>query len=98
MLRGLRVVFSPNPVGRLVYSHHVPEPGTRGTVTAARVAGGLRTYLDGPGGGLVYVQWDADALVCAVSMRDLTLEPEDGHVVDPCLPSYLRAPRTPSQF
>jgi hypothetical protein len=75
MVQGLRVVFSPNPGSRVPYSHPVPEPGTRGTVTAVRAAGGLRTYLVGPGGGLVYVEWDADGLVCCVSMRDLTLEP-----------------------
>jgi hypothetical protein len=33
MVRGLRVVFSPNPVSRMLYSYPVPEPGTRGTVT-----------------------------------------------------------------
>ena len=81
MVLGLRVVFSPNPVSRLLYSYRVPEPGTPGTVTAVRLAGGLRTYLGGPGGGLVYVEWDADGLVCGVSMRDLKLEPaEDAHV------------------
>jgi len=77
MVRGLRVVFSPNPASRVLYSYRVPEPGTRGTVTAARVAGGLRTYLDGPGGGLVYVEWDGGGLVCGVSMRDLKLEPAE---------------------
>ena len=80
MVRGLRVVFSPNPVSCVLYSYGVPEPGARGTVTTARTAGGLRTYLDGPGGGLVYVEWDGDGLVCGVSMRDLKLEPaEDMH-------------------
>jgi hypothetical protein len=44
-------------------------------VTAVRTAGGVRSYLDGPGGGLVYVRWDAGGLVCGVSMRDLKLEP-----------------------
>jgi hypothetical protein len=38
----------------------------------------VRTYLYGPEGGLVYVQWDADGLVCCVSMRDLTLEWAEG--------------------
>lgn len=80
MVRGLRVVFSPNPVARVLYSDRVPEPGARGTVTAVRTAGGLRTYLDGPGGGFVYVEWDGDGLV-GVAMRDLKLEPaEDAHV------------------
>ena len=75
MVRGLRVVFSPNPASRALYSYRVPDPGARGTVTAAWTAGGLRTYLVGPGGGLVYVRWDGDGLVCGVSMRDLKLEP-----------------------
>jgi hypothetical protein len=46
-------------------------------VTAARTAGGVRTYVDGPGGGLVYVEWDGDGLVCGVSMRDVKLEPPE---------------------
>jgi hypothetical protein len=79
MVRGLRVVFSPNPVSLALYSYSVPAAGARGTVTAVRTAGGLRTYLDGPGGGLVYVRWDPDGLVCGVSMRDLKLEPAEGH-------------------
>ncbi len=77
MVRGLRVVFSPNPVSRALYSYRVPVAGARGTVTAARTAGGVRTYIGGPGGGLVYVRWDPDGLVCGVSMRDLKLEPAE---------------------
>ena len=76
MVQGLRVVFSPNPASRLLYSDPAPDSGARGTVTAARTSSGLRTYLDGPGGGLVYVAWD-DGLVCGVSMRDLKLEPAE---------------------
>ena len=80
MVQGLRVVFSPNPVSRLLYSYRVPDQGAHGTITAVRVAGGMRTYLDGPGGGLVYVEWDGDGLVCGVSLRDLVLEPtEEDH-------------------
>lgn len=78
MVQGLRVVFSPNPVASAPYSYRVPEPGTCGTITAARTAGGLRTYIEGPGGGLVFVEWDGDGLVCGVSMRDLKLEPAEG--------------------
>jgi len=77
MVRGLRVVFSSNQVSLALYPYRVPEPGARGSVTAAPTAGGLRTYLDGPGGGLVFVEWDRDGLVCAVSMRDLKLEPAE---------------------
>ena len=76
MVQGLRVVFSPTPVSRLRY-FRAPEPGTGGTVTAARVDGELRTFLSGPGGGLVYVKWDRGGLVCGVSLRDLTLEREE---------------------
>ena len=75
MVRGLRVVFSPNPGSRALYSYRVPEPGAHGTVTAVQTAGGLRTYLVGPSGPVVYVRWDGDGLVCCVSMRDLKLEP-----------------------
>jgi hypothetical protein len=52
MVRGLRVIFSPNRASRALYSYRVPLPGAHGTVTAAWTAGGLRTYLAGPGGGL----------------------------------------------
>jgi hypothetical protein len=76
MVRGLRVVFSPNPVSRMLYSYPVPESGARGTVTVARSAGELRTFLGGPD-QLVYVEWDGDGLVCGVSMRDLKLEPAE---------------------
>ncbi len=48
MVQGLRVVFSPNPASRALYSYCVPDAGARGTVTAAWTAGGLRTYLVGP--------------------------------------------------
>ena len=46
-------------------------------MTATWTASGLRTYLVRSGGGLVYVRWDGDGLVCGVSMRDLKLEPAD---------------------
>jgi tetrahydromethanopterin S-methyltransferase subunit D len=78
MVKGLRVVFSPNPASRALYSYRVPGTGAHGTVTAAWTSGGLRTYLAGPGGGLVYVCWDGDGLICGVSMRDLRLEPGEG--------------------
>jgi hypothetical protein len=38
--------------------------------------GSVRTYIPG-GVGLVYVEWDGDGLVCAVSLRDLNLEPAE---------------------
>jgi len=75
MVKGLRVVFGPSPISQAPDSDRVPEPGTRGTVTAARAAGGMRTYMYGPDGGSVFVEWDGDGLVCSVPMRDLKLEP-----------------------
>jgi hypothetical protein len=50
------------------------EDLVEGTVTAHRQR--PPAYLDGPGGGLVYVEGD-DGLVCGVSMRDLKLEPAE---------------------
>jgi hypothetical protein len=77
MVKGLRVIFAPAADCDAAYSYPVPEPGTRGTLTAVRVGRGLRTYLGGPRGGLVYVEWDGDDPVCAVAMRDLKLEPAE---------------------
>jgi len=77
MVRGLRVVFSPNPASRMLYSYRIPETGARGTITAVQTAGAIRTYIPGPGAGLVYGEWDGDGLVCAVSVRDLKLEPAE---------------------
>jgi hypothetical protein len=74
MVQGLRVVFAPTT--QLEYPHRVPIAGAHGTVTAARTAEGVRTYFHGPGGGLVFVRWDPDGLVCAVTLRDLKLEPD----------------------
>jgi hypothetical protein len=71
------VLGSPNPASQIVYSYRVPEAGARGTITAVRTAGSVRTYIPGPGAGLVYVEWDGDGLVCAVSLRDLKLEPAE---------------------
>jgi hypothetical protein len=79
MVRGLRVVFSPNPASGMLHSYRVPEAGARRTITAVRTARGIRAFIPGPGAGLVYVEWDAAGLVCAISLRGLMLEPaEDG--------------------
>jgi hypothetical protein len=77
MVAGLRVVFRPNPVSRVLYGSAVPASGTRGSVTSIPTAGGIRTWIHGPGGGLVYVRWDHDGSVCGVSPHDLKLEPDD---------------------
>jgi len=68
-------VFIPNPASLTLYSHGAP--GTRGTVTSIPTADGMRTFLLGPGGGLVYVRWDHDFSICGVSAYDLKLEPDD---------------------
>jgi hypothetical protein len=77
MLKGLRVVFSPNAASGARYSYRVPDAGARGTVTAVRTGGSVRTFVAGPGVGLLYVEWDDDGLVCAFSPRDLKLEPAE---------------------
>lgn len=77
MVAGLRVVFTPNPASLVLYSYAVPPRGTRGTVTSIPTAGGMRTFLPGPGVGLVYVRWDHDDSICGVSAHDLKLEPDD---------------------
>jgi len=59
----------------MLYSYRVPEAGTRGTITAARIGGSVRTYIPVPGAGFVYVEWDGDGLLRAVSLRDVKLEP-----------------------
>ncbi len=43
-----------------------------GEVVALPVGSRRVTYMPGPGGGLVYVQWDRGALVQGVSPKDLT--------------------------
>lgn len=68
---GTKVVFSGSPAGYSV----APPTGTRGTVTTVPFGGGVRkSYLPGPGGGLLYVAWD-DAphhqLVCGVGAGDV---------------------------
>ena len=45
MVQGLRVVFSPNPASRMLYSDPVPESGARGTVTAARTPSGRTRWF-----------------------------------------------------
>ena len=77
MVQGLRVIFKPTPAALSRYDYPVPVTGSHGTITAARVGAETRTYLAGPGGGLVFVEWDADGLVCRVSLSDLMLEPAD---------------------
>lgn len=80
MVCRLRLVSSPNATLSEPHSYPVAEAGAYRTITSARVGGGLRTYVDGPGGGLVFVERD-DGLVCGISMHDLKLEPDDARRV-----------------
>ena len=64
----------------MLYSCRIPEAGARGTITAVRTGGGIRTYIPRLGAGLVYVEWDGDGLICAVSLRDLELQPGRGRM------------------
>jgi len=67
---GLRVRFNPNPVSLMLYSKPPPR-GITGRVTTVPLGGGRRaTCMKGPGGGLVYVQWD-DGSFQGVSPIDL---------------------------
>jgi len=54
--QGTRVRFSPNPVSHALY-RNPPTVGEEGAVTTMP-GGGRRTFLPGPGGGLLYVKWD----------------------------------------
>jgi hypothetical protein len=70
---GTRVVFAPGPVSGALYSTR-PSYGSRGVVVSVPLPGGKRTFLAGPGGGLLYVKWEGYASngsrVCGVSPRD----------------------------
>lgn len=66
---GTRVRFSPNPASYALYSDP-PPVGDEGRVTTVLVPGGRRTYMRGPGGGLVYVNWNRKG-VQGVALQDL---------------------------
>lgn len=67
---GTRVRFVPSEASYMLYSQP-PEPGSTGQVTTVPFPGGKKlSYLPGPGGGLVYVKWDA-GFVQGVSAFDL---------------------------
>ena len=54
---GARVKFSPNPVSMMLYSSP-PKRGEEGTVTTVSLGAKRAHYMPGPGGGLLYVDWD----------------------------------------
>jgi hypothetical protein len=67
---GTRVRFRPNPVSLALYSNP-PAIGEEGEVTTTSFgAGGKRSFLKGPGGGLLYVKWDRLGTM-GVSPRDV---------------------------
>lgn len=55
--RGTRVRFGPSPASLALYTSP-PPTGSTGTVVAIPVGSKSVTFLPGPGGGLVYVDWD----------------------------------------
>jgi hypothetical protein len=69
---GLRVKFVPNPASLMLYSrtYGTPPKGATGSVTSIPVPGGKKTCMPGPGGGLVYVEWDNWG-VLSVSSHDI---------------------------
>lgn len=66
---GTRVTFCPGPGSRLLYSGSMPPSGRAGTVTTMP-GFGRRNFMPGPGGGLLYVDWD-DFGTLGVSLYDV---------------------------
>lgn len=66
--KGTRVRFSASKGSLVLYSHH-PDIGEEGSVTTMP-GFGQRTYLPGPGGGLLYVKWDRSGTI-GVSPNDV---------------------------
>jgi hypothetical protein len=66
--QGTRVRFNAHPGSLVLYTHH-PEIGEEGSVTTMP-GFGKRTYLPGPGGGLLYVDWDQSGTI-GVSPKDV---------------------------
>lgn len=72
---GTRVVFRPSGASLALYSHP-PQVGEAGVVTAVNLGGGKRrTFMPGPGGGLLYVKWDHSHMSNGVSLSDVRPEP-----------------------
>lgn len=66
---GLRVRFNPNAASHALYSKS-PRRGEEGSVRSVPLGRGRATCMRGPGGGLVYVEWDYSGFV-GVSSRDI---------------------------
>lgn len=68
---GTRVAFDPSAGSLALYSQH-PPVGAVGSVKSVPFGSTRRTFLPGPGGGLVYVDWDGYGFQ-GVSPLDLVL-------------------------
>ncbi len=69
--KGSRVKFAPSAASLALYSGPIPAAGTLGTVKPVSFGGGVsKVFLRGPGGGLVYTQWDSGEY-CGVSAFDI---------------------------
>jgi len=68
--KGSRVAYFPNPVSHMLY-RDPPRIGEAGTVTTVSVGTRSVHYMPGPGGGLVYVDWD-EAGIMGIAPQDLT--------------------------
>ena len=76
---GTSVVFVPGPVSGALYSQR-PSYGARGRVVSVPLGSRRATYLPGPGGGLLYVEWEGlspsnGSRVCGVSPLDCMRAP-----------------------
>jgi hypothetical protein len=70
---GTVVHFNPSPVSLQLYSQPRPKKGDRGVVVGVNVGRGNATYIPGPGGGLVYVDWETIG-VMGTAPQDLEVE------------------------
>lgn len=68
---GTRVRFAPSKTSRLFYTgKDDPNAGELGTVSTVSFGSCRRHHMPGPGGGLVYVNWDTSRF-SGVFLRDL---------------------------
>lgn len=91
---GTRVRFEPTRASLRLYSQH-PAVGEEGSVT--KMPGfGSRTFLPGPGGGLLYVKWDRSGTI-GISPIDLSKVGGVGKAPPPP-PSGFNHERTPEDY
>jgi hypothetical protein len=66
---GAHVRFNPNPASLRLYSKPPPR-GATGHVIEMYLFGRFRRYMPGPGGGLLYVEWEGGE-VQGVALQDV---------------------------